>query len=497
MKLREETQAGGRESGAAFAALASRLDAARLLVVGDAMLDRFVAGTVERISPEAPIPVLRVERRAEMPGGAGNVVANLLALGAHVTFLAVVGDDEAGRTLAGLPTDGAAEHLTRALVVEPGRPTTIKTRFVAGTQQLLRLDEETTAPIAAATESAVLQAIETHLPAVGALVLSDYGKGVLTPRVARGAIALARQAGVPVLVDPKGSDYGRYEGATAVTPNRRELEQATGLAARDDHEVEAAARLLIGRHNFEALVATRSEQGLSVVSVDDAQHVPARAREIYDVSGAGDTVMATLAASLAVGASLVEAATLANAAGGVAVGKPGTATVSREELVHALEAGLGETKLLARDGAASRVETWRRRGLKVAFTNGCFDLLHPGHVHLLRQARATADRLVVGLNSDDSVKRLKGPTRPVNDQQARAQVLASLADVDAVVVFDEDTPLALLEALRPDVLVKGADYTIEQIVGAELVQSYGGRVVRAELVPDQSTTQTIARMARS
>jgi D-beta-D-heptose 7-phosphate kinase/D-beta-D-heptose 1-phosphate adenosyltransferase len=478
--------------GADFASLASGLDRARLLVVGDAMLDRFVAGAVERISPEAPIPVLRVERRAEMPGGAGNVVANLLALGARVAFVAVVGDDDAGRVLAGLQQD----RLDGALVVEAGRPTTIKTRFVAGTQQLLRIDEETTAPIASATEEALLRAVEKHLAGAGAVVLSDYGKGVLTPRVAQGVIALARAANLPVLVDPKSADYTRYDGATAVTPNRRELEQAAGSSARTDEEVEAAARTLIARHHFEALIATRSEQGLSVVRAHDAHHVPARAREIFDVSGAGDTVMATLAAAVATGASLVDAARLANAAGGVAVAKPGTATVSRDELVHALELG-DETKLVARDGAAGRVETWRRRGLKVAFTNGCFDLLHPGHVHLLRQARATADKLIVGLNSDASVQRLKGPTRPVNDERARAQVLASLADVDAVVVFDEDTPLQLLETLRPDVLVKGADYTIEQIVGAELVQAYGGKVVRAELVPDQSTTKTIARMARS
>jgi D-beta-D-heptose 7-phosphate kinase / D-beta-D-heptose 1-phosphate adenosyltransferase len=477
--------------GADFASLASGLDQARLLVVGDAMLDRFVAGTVERISPEAPIPILRVERRAEMPGGAGNVVANLLALGARVAFVAVVGDDEAGRVLAGFPD----EKLDRALVIEAGRPTTIKTRFVAGTQQLLRIDEETTTAISRASEDAVLRAVENNLNQAGAVVLSDYGKGVLTPRVCQGIIKLARAADVPVLVDPKGADYTRYDGATAVTPNRRELEQASGHNARQDDEVETAARALIAKHHFAALIATRSEQGLSVIRADDAQHIPARAREIFDVSGAGDTVMATLAAAVATGASLVDAAALANAAGGVAVAKPGTATVSRDELVHALELH-DETKLLARDGAAGRVETWRRRGLKVAFTNGCFDILHPGHVHLLRQARATADKLIVGLNSDASVKRLKGPARPVNDERARAQVLASLADVDAVVVFDEDTPLQLLEALHPDVLVKGADYTIEQVVGADLVRSYGGKIVLADLVPDQSTTQTIARMAK-
>ncbi|WP_420245666.1 D-glycero-beta-D-manno-heptose-7-phosphate kinase [Roseiterribacter gracilis] len=477
--------------GADFASLASSLDQARLLVVGDAMLDRFVAGTVERISPEAPIPILRVERRAEMPGGAGNVVANLLALGARVAFVAVVGDDEAGRVLAGFPD----ERLERALVVEPGRPTTVKTRFVAGTQQLLRIDEETTTAISPASEDAVLRAVENNLKQAGAVILSDYGKGVLTPRVCQGIIKLARAAKVPVLVDPKGADYTRYDGATAVTPNRRELEQATGRVARHDDEVEAAARSLIAKHHFDALIATRSEQGLSVVRATDAQHIPARAREIFDVSGAGDTVMATLAAAVATGASLTDAAALANAAGGVAVAKPGTATVSRDELVHALELH-DETKFLARDGAAGRVETWRRRGLKVAFTNGCFDILHPGHVHLLRQARATADKLIVGLNSDASVKRLKGPARPVNDERARAQVLASLADVDAVVVFEEDTPLQLLDALHPDVLVKGADYTIEQVVGADLVQSYGGKVVLAELVPDQSTTKTIARMAK-
>lgn len=467
------------------------------------MLDRFVYGGVDRVSPEAPIPVLRVDRQVEMLGGAGNVAANALALGAAVSFIAVVGDDEPGALLGQIPAPDQAAGLTRHLLVEPGRPTTIKTRFVAGTQQLLRADQETSAPITARTEDLLIQTVGSLLAAPAAadgaaqvLVLSDYGKGVLTKRVLAELIQAARAAGVPVLVDPKGSDYGRYRGATAVTPNRKELEQAAGRTARADDEVVDAARLVLARDGLEAIVATRSEQGLSVVTAGSVAHRPANAREIFDVSGAGDTVMATLAAALSVGGDLVDAATLANLAGGIAVAKPGTATVSVDELLHALDEASGSAgKHQPLATLVGRVDGWRRRGLTVAFTNGCFDLLHPGHIHLLRQARGTADRLIVGLNTDASVQRLKGPTRPVQNEHSRALVLSSLADVDAVVLFGEDTPLELIKALRPDVLVKGADYTVEQIVGHDIVESYGGKIVRAELVPDMSTTKTIAKMA--
>lgn len=471
------------------------LSRASVLCVGDVMLDRFVYGSVERVSPEAPIPVLRIEREATMLGGAGNVAANLVALGAACRFVSVVGEDAAGlelvRLVAGETGDGGG------LVVEPGRRTTVKTRFIGNRQQLLRADAETAVPIAEAEE--VLVAARTGLLTVGAVILSDYGKGVLAGGLPARLIAAAREAGLPVVVDPKGDDYARYRGADVVTPNRKELMQATGLPADSDAEVEAAARRLIERCGIGAIVATRSERGMSVVTGDGAVHLAAEAREVFDVSGAGDTVVATLTAALSVGVDLADAARLANLAAGIVVGKVGTAVVRVPELrsaLHEQQWRHGEGKVASLEEAVEQAERWRRRGKRIGFTNGCFDLLHPGHIALLNQAKAACDVLIVGLNSDDSVKRLKGETRPVQNEAARATVLASLACVDRVVIFGEDTPEALIRALRPDVLVKGADYTVETVVGAGFVQSYGGKVVLARLVEGQSTTSTIQRMAR-
>ncbi|PWC43590.1 D-glycero-beta-D-manno-heptose-7-phosphate kinase [Azospirillum sp. TSO22-1] len=479
--------------------LARHIDAlaqARVLCVGDLMLDRFVYGSVDRVSPEAPIPVLRIEREAVMLGGSGNVAANLLGLGAACRFVSVVGDDGPGAEVRHIVERqiGSAE----GIVVEPGRQTTLKTRFIGSRQQLLRADAETVAPIGPASVEAVLAAARAALPEVGAVILSDYGKGMLTDALVAGLIEAARAAGLPVVVDPKGTDYRRYRGASIVTPNRKELMQATGLPADDDAQVEAACRRLIETCGIDAVIATRSERGMSVVTRSGpAVHLPAEAREVFDVSGAGDTAVAALTAALSAGVELNDAARLANLAAGIVVGKVGTAVVRAPELLaalHAQEWRQGEAKVAAREEAAERAERWRLRGKRVGFTNGCFDLLHPGHISLLTQARAACDVLVVGLNSDESVQRLKGPTRPVQSETARATVLASLSCVDLVVVFGEDTPEQLIKALRPDVLVKGADYTVETVVGAGFVQSYGGKVVLANLVAGQSTTNTIKRM---
>jgi D-beta-D-heptose 7-phosphate kinase/D-beta-D-heptose 1-phosphate adenosyltransferase len=468
-----------------------------IVVIGDLMLDRFEHGIVERISPEAPIPVVRLIDSRAMLGGAGNVAANIAALGGVCRLIGIVGDDEAGRTLTAL---AAHTHgMTADLISEPHRPTTVKTRYIAGSQQLLRADRETSTPIAAPTEAALATAAETALPGAAVLVLSDYGKGVLTDTVLARVIAAARAKGVAVLVDPKGRDFSRYRGADAVTPNAGELAAATGMPVGDDASVAAAARALMTAHGFPSVIATRGRQGLSVIEAGGETHVPAEAREVFDVSGAGDTVMATLAVALAEGAPLTQAATLANRAGGIAVGKIGTAIVSRAELLARLaeeSRHAAEAKILAAGEALETAARWRRQGFRIGFTNGCFDLLHPGHIHLLRQARSFCDRLIVGLNSDSSVKRLKGETRPVQNEQARSVVLASLADVDGVVLFETDTPLPLIEALKPDVLVKGADYTIETVVGGRFVQSYGGEVRLAELLPGHSTTRTVAALKK-
>ena len=474
-----------------------RLKGTGVLCIGDAMLDRFVYGSVDRISPEAPIPVLRVEREAAMLGGAGNVVRNLVALGALPTFLSVIGDDIAGRELLSL----VAEHaeITQAIVVDPDRRTTIKTRFVASSQQLLRADRESTGWLPEPARARLLEAADSLLPAATVVVLSDYGKGLLAPPMAGELIRRARALGKPVVVDPKGTDYSLYRGATVLTPNRKELREATGMAVDSDEEIVAAARKLIDQCGLEAVLVTRSQDGMTLVEASGGiHHLPAEAREVFDVSGAGDTVVATLAAAIGSGASLRDGARIANAAAGIVVAKVGTAVAYAHEVVVALH----HDDLLKTDGkiaetaesAADMVNRWRLKDLKVGFTNGCFDLLHPGHVSLLTQAKAACDRLVVGLNSDASVSRLKGPTRPVQSEAARATVLASLAAVDLVVIFGEETPYELIKALQPDVLVKGADYTIATVVGADLVQARGGKVVLAELVDGCSTTNTIKRL---
>lgn len=473
-----------------------KLKGTPVLCIGDAMLDRFVYGSVDRISPEAPIPVLYMEREDAMLGGAGNVVRNLVALGAHPAFVAVVGDDEAGREVGRLLGEHA--EIDPCLVIEPGRQTTIKTRFFASSQQLLRADRETRAGLSERSREQVLARADELIATAGVVVLSDYGKGVLAPPVVGELIARARAAGKKVIVDPKGTDYTRYRGATLLTPNRKELHEATGMPVDSDDAVVAAARHLIDTCGVEAVLVTRSQDGMSLVPAKgEVHHLPAEAREVFDVSGAGDTVIATLAAAIASGAPLLEAARIANVAAGIVVAKVGTAVAYATEVVTALhhdEIQSAETKVLGREAAADLVERWRRKGYSVGFTNGCFDLLHPGHISLLTQAKAPCDRLVVGLNSDASVSRLKGPTRPVQSESARATVLASLAAVDLVVIFGEDTPLELIRALKPDVLVKGADYTVETVVGADDVLGWGGKVVLAELVAGQSTTNTIKRM---
>lgn len=473
-----------------------RFGSVRVLCVGDVMLDCFVYGHVDRISPEAPIPVLRVEREAAMLGGAGNVVRNIVGLGASVEFVSVVGSDSAGLEVTGLV--GQLQGVEPHLLVERQRQTTIKRRFVAGSQQLLRADQETVAPLGEATVADVVRLVQAAVADCDVMVLSDYAKGVLTPRGLQAMIAAAQIAGKPVIVDPKGVDFSRYRGATLLKPNRRELAEATQMDVDSDAAVERAARKIITACGVEAVLCTRGVDGMTLVTSQDVHHLPAVAQEVFDVSGAGDTVVATLAVGIAAGLSWLDAARLANVAAGIVVGKVGTAVAYAADLVRALhsaDAAARGNKIATRTEAVEAVARWRRQGLRVGFTNGCFDLLHPGHVSLIAQAKAACDRLIVGLNSDESVRRLKGKDRPIQGEAARASVLASLADVDLVVVFEEDTPLALIEALRPDVLVKGADYRLDQVVGADLVQSWGGRVLLAELMPGHSTTATIRRIA--
>ena len=476
--------------------IVERMTGVRVLCVGDVMLDHFIYGSVDRISPEAPIAVLKVARESRMLGGAGNVARNATAMGAEVSLIATVGDDEAGRTLSMLVEQQG--KLNANLVVLHGRPTTVKSRFVAQGQQLLRADHEEVATPAPDDQQRLRALIDREIGNAQVLLISDYGKGTVCTAVASHAVKAALKAHKPVVVDTKANDISAFRGASLITPNLRELGAMTRMATNSDAEAEAAAVRLLTEFDIGAVIVTRSERGMSIVERDRAAvHLAAEAREVFDVSGAGDTVLALLALSLAAGGDLGSAAVLANAGAGIVVAKSGTAVVHPDELLRALRSSAmkgAQDKIVSRDAATDEAERWRSMGLSVGFTNGCFDLLHPGHVSLLTQARATCDRLIIGLNSDASVRKLKGEGRPVNSEMARAVVLAALETVAAVVMFDEDTPLTLIEAIKPDVLVKGADYTIDAVVGAECVMARGGRVVLADLVAGQSTTGMIQRM---
>jgi D-beta-D-heptose 7-phosphate kinase/D-beta-D-heptose 1-phosphate adenosyltransferase len=373
-------------------------------------------------------------------------------------------------------------------------------------QQVLRVDREKVASVPTVTEDKIIKCITELVPQTGAVILSDYKKGLLTDKIVSAAIDCARQHGKPVIVDPKGADFSRYRGATVITPNRKELEAATGMKAGTDDEVRAAALKLIMSCGIETVLATRGKDGLSIITQNaEPVHIPAQLREVYDVSGAGDTVVATFAASLAAGLPVRNAALLANVAAGIVVGKPGTATARLDEIRAALEATpvtekssptRRAPKWVTGQDAATQADRLRARGLKVGFTNGCFDLLHPGHLSVLRQARAGCDFLIVAINSDASVKRLKGPQRPVQNQAARADILSALDVVDMVVVFEEDTPVALIKEIKPDVLIKGGQYKLEEVVGYDIVMSYGGEIIRAEMEEGFSTSNMITRIVK-
>jgi D-beta-D-heptose 7-phosphate kinase/D-beta-D-heptose 1-phosphate adenosyltransferase len=481
------------EPTADLGAYVKKLSRASVLVVGDAMLDRYVYGEVSRISPEAPVPILTVTREIAMPGGAGNVVRNLIALAASSAFVSVVGDDQAGSDLTGLV--GGQERVEPWLLVHGGRTTTLKTRYIAQGQHLIRADREETQALPEKLAERLVRIAMDAMAATSVTVLSDYRKGVLSETVISQLIAGAKKLGRKIIVDPKGRDYERYRGADIVTPNRKELAEATGLTVDTEAGIVAAAQVLLARYDFGAVLVTRSEDGMSLITPTDVRHYPGEAKEVYDVSGAGDTVVAALAASVAVDVPLEDAARLANIAAGIVVGKVGTAVARPSDILAAIAPATGALrKVVTPAAAAEMAERWRMRGYKVGFTNGCFDLLHPGHVHLLEQCRAMCDRLIVGINSDASVQRLKGPTRPAQGEAARAAVLASLASVDLVCLFEEDTPIELIKRIRPDLLIKGADYTRDTVVGADLVESWGGSVALAELLPGHSTTATLARL---
>lgn len=476
-----------------------------ILVVGDAMLDHYITGNASRISPEAPVPVVAREKSWTVPGGAANVARGLARLGCKVKLAGMVGDDQAGNTLRKKIT---AEGITDGLIVAKNRPTSCKTRIMAHGQQLLRLDEEVCGPMNQEESLALRLGVEKLLPGCAAVILSDYAKGALLANKGGQSlcglvIGMAREQGINVLVDPKGIDWGRYAGAQCVTPNLAEFSRICQLSASElaggSGINEAAFRRhalhVCERYRLERLLITLGAKGMMLFEPEgESTLIRATMREVADVSGAGDTVIATLAACVGKGMGWEQSAVTANFAAGIAVTKTGTAPVGIAELNAALRQGADNPKLYSLAELAVKIEEWRRQGQRIVFTNGCFDLLHPGHIALLRKSASFGDRLIIGLNSDESVKRLKGPARPIQNEQSRALLLSAIQFVDAITIFGEDTPEELIRAIGPDVLVKGSDYTLQNVVGADLVKSRGGEVRLVDLVEGYSTTSIEQRI---
>ena len=466
----------------------------KVLVVGDIMLDRYIHGEVERISPEAPVPVLRHAQRYERAGGAANVAMNLAGLGCHAILSGFWGSDTEQRELQAMLERAGVDMVG---VVTSSLPTISKTRIVGRTQQLLRLDIESRDNPPAIEMDRLVERATALVDKVHAVILSDYAKGALSEVLCESVIRAARAKGIPVLADPKTPNLGKYAGATSVCPNLGELSLATGISSHQTEALLDAGQRQVAQHNLQFLTVTMSEKGIGVLWPEKRYHSPARAREVFDVSGAGDTVIATLAASLAGGLQVETAVDLANLAAGIVVGKMGTVPIAQHELIAVLTPSTNLTvgeKILDRERIIKRVAEWRASGEKIVFTNGCFDLLHVGHITLLEDCRRFGTKLILGLNADASVCRLKGPTRPIVGERERARVMAALAAVDAVVLFEEDTPLELIRAVRPDVLVKGGDYTIDTVVGHEEVAALGGRVEIVPTVEGFSTTNIVRKL---
>ncbi|MBF0188241.1 MAG: D-glycero-beta-D-manno-heptose-7-phosphate kinase [Magnetococcales bacterium] len=480
--------------------LSAGFHAKSVLVIGDLMLDRYIWGEVSRISPEAPVPVISIQRETERCGGSANVALNLANLGIRPVIAGYVGDDEEGRRLGILLGESGVD--TSLLVTVKDQPTITKTRILGGHQQILRIDREPPSFTEPDTEPATGKLLEHTINLIrggrppAAILLSDYAKGVLTTKLSQEVIHEARAKGIPVLADPKGVHYHKYRHATVLSPNRNELAAVTRLDADDLNGLLHGGETLRVNLEVDALAVTLSEQGIALVDGDTGpRRIPSVAQEVFDVSGAGDTVIATMAAGLANGLDRLDALHLANIAAGVVVAKVGTSPVTRPELLAAVsqEEAFSQSDKICRsqEELMSRVEFWRQSGKRIVFTNGCFDLLHAGHVDYLERARALGSRLIVGLNTDASVRELKGPERPIIGEKDRARVLAALASVDAVMLFDEETPLDLITQVRPEILAKGADYTEEQVVGGKEVRSWGGRVALVPLVKDRSSSNIV------
>lgn len=469
-----------------------------VLVIGDVMLDRYVIGEVGRISPEAPVPVVLIKSEEARAGGAANVAANLALLGIDTQLIGCVGVDSEAKLLGQLIKKTG---IKATLISSKTRPTIAKTRILGGHQQMLRLDQEDSTAFSTTETTALLKVIETEItkkPCV--IILSDYAKGMLSEKVCQKIIKLGKTKKISVLVDPKGSDFSKYAGATALTPNKKETAEACGASLQDVDLIKKAS-VLKANLGLAFLAVTRGEEGITLIDSDKTKeathHLPATARQVFDVSGAGDTVIATLAAGLMHGLSPLQSLALANIAAGVVVGKVGTVPITKIDLIEALSleaTNMQAHKICNIAELKHKVDIWKQTKQKIVFTNGCFDLLHAGHVTYLEAAKKRGSKLILGLNTDRSVRALKGKTRPVVNEQDRARVLAALESVDAVILFDEDTPIKLIKAIKPHVIAKGSDYSANQVVGGKEVLSWGGEIALIDLVEGRSTSNLIEKM---
>jgi len=472
-----------------------------ITVIGDVMLDVYFMGTVKRLSPEAPVPIVKVKAKTSTLGGAGNVALNLAGLGCNPILMGIRGKDHPGNKLS---TILKQKKIHDNIVVDPSHPTTTKTRVIGQGQQLLRLDEEKfwNAPQEAQTQ--LFDQFKKTVLVSSALIISDYGKGALGGEIVPQIIALCHEKEIPVFVDPKGTNWDHYSGATAITPNTPEIELISGQTIEsDESKLINISKVVRKKYHIDWLLVTRGPEGMCLIGKDNSPIlIPATAKEVFDVSGAGDTVIACLAAGVAAGLSFPKASALANVAAGIVVGKLGSQAID----LHELQAGWSKNetgsgiqnshKITTIDAAKMQVAAWQAAGEKVVFTNGCYDLLHPGHIHILNQSKSMGDRLIVGVNTDSSIKKIKGPDRPIVSEQDRADVLSALGCVDLIVFFKAETPLSLIKALKPDILVKGADYSIDKVVGREIVESYGGKVSLVPLLKGYSTSEIVNRFNR-
>lgn len=463
-----------------------------ILVIGDLMIDHYLWGGCERISPEAPVQVVDIARETTVLGGAGNVINNLVTLGARVSVAGVIGDDDNGVELKKMLLSLGAS--CDGLIVQKERKTSKKSRIIASNQQILRYDKESKEPIGQVSVESLIDYVAKVVDQCDMVILSDYGKGVVSEAVAQGIIACANAKNKKVLVDPKGKDYGKYSGAYLLTPNKKEASEATGIAIKDDASLREALLLLKDRCNLQCSMITLSEDGIAIYD-ETMRRYPTVAKEVFDVTGAGDTVIASLSFALSCGLSIDEAAPFANHAAAVVVGKIGSATVTLDEIEtyeSSLHQSSSDAHIKSQEEIAAIVQRLKREGKRVVFTNGCFDILHVGHVKYLQEAKSYGDVLIVGLNSDSSVRELKGPTRPVNPQEDRAYILAALESVDYVVMFSDETPYELIKNIAPDILVKGGDYEGKSVVGAE----FAGELRLVQFVDGKSTTATISRITK-